>query len=182
MECAQCGSCCCDPVIEVTDFDLKRLVKHTGIPADKLIKLYALSDFEDDDGSGEDWITFSYGKRKIALRKKRNGDCMFLSKDRNCTVYTARPLACRVFPIDVILNEDNKVTDLDMSDVVQDKFIRCKHINGNLRSFDDFRKTALQAGKESDLCWKKIKRWNGLPEKGGKDEFLDFLGLDSTGK
>ncbi|MEW6602340.1 MAG: YkgJ family cysteine cluster protein [Nitrospirota bacterium] len=176
MHCGQCGSCCIDPVIELTDNDIKRLVKHTGLSADRLIRLYSKSDFTTVNDT-EDWINLSYGKRQLGLRKKKDGTCLFLSDDRKCTAYEARPMACRVFPIDVYLDEKSKVTDLELSDVVRDKFIKCKQYYGKPNSFILFRQKADQSGKETASFCRKIKQWNSKDDPGGKDDFLDFLGL-----
>lgn len=176
MNCAQCGSCCCDPVIELTDSDIKRLVKHTGLPTDRLIRLYAKSDFTTVNDT-EDWINLSYGKRQIGLRKKKDGSCLFLSDDRKCEAYEARPMACRVFPIDVYLDEDSKASDFELSDVVRDKFIKCRQYSGKPNSFTQFRLKADQSGKETASFCRKIRQWNRKSEPGGKDDFLDFLGI-----
>ncbi len=176
LHCAQCGTCCSDPVIELTDSDIKRLVKHTGLPTDRLIKLYAKSDFTVVNDT-EDWINLSYGKRQLGLRKKMDGSCLFLSDDKKCSAYEARPMACRVFPIDVYLDEDSKATDFEMSDVIRDKFIKCKQYYGKPNSFSQFRLKADQSGKETASFCRKIKQWNRKAEQGGKDDFLNFLGI-----
>ena len=175
IQCEQCGSCCCDPVIEVTHHDLRRLVKHLGVPAERLIRLYSPSDFNDDDDS--DWITLSYGRRKLGLKKKPDGTCIFLSDKRQCTAYEARPMSCRVFPVDVVLSERNDLVDLDLSDVVRDKFIRCRHTTGKPVPFKAFMGKAQQSRNESVSYWKKIEQWNRLPGKGRKNDFLKFLGV-----
>ena len=175
IQCAQCGSCCCDPVIEVTHHDLRRLVKHLGVPADRLIRLYSPSDFNDNDDS--DWIALSYGKRKLGLKKKSDGTCIFLSENRQCIAYEARPVSCRVFPVDVVLSEKNELIDLDLSDVVRDKFIRCRHTAGRPVRFEGFMRKAQKSRNESVSYWKKIERWNKLRGKGGKNDFLEFLGI-----
>ncbi len=178
INCSQCGTCCCDPIIEVTHHDLKRLVKHTGMSADRLIKLYTRSDFESVDDS--DLIRFSYGNRKIALRKKKDGTCLFLSPKKQCTAYEARPMSCRIFPIDVILDEENRVTDFELSDVIRDRFIKCNYHNGKSSSLQSFNLKAAQCGRETDSYWKKIRKWNKKDDRGGKDDFLHFLGLKTS--
>ena len=127
----------------------------------------------------EDWINLSYGKRQLGLRKKKDGSCIFLSEDKRCTAYEARPMACRVFPIDVYLDEDNKATDFELSDVVRDKFIKCKHYYGKPNSFSAFKQKADQSGKETALFCRKIKQWNRKDSHGGKDDFLNFLGIQT---
>lgn len=179
MHCAQCGTCCCDPVIELTDSDLRRLVKFTGLPLDSLVKMYAKSDFTVVDDT-EDWINLSYGKRQLGLRKKKDGSCLFLSEKRQCSAYEARPMACRIFPIDVFLDEDSKATEFDLSDVVRDKFIKCKQYPGKSNSHKDFSLKAEQSGKETGSFCRKIKQWNKRPERGGKDAFLNFLGFKTS--
>ncbi|MBI4682623.1 MAG: YkgJ family cysteine cluster protein [Nitrospirae bacterium] len=175
IRCSQCGECCCDPVIEVTHHDIRRLVKHTGISADRLIRLHAKSDFDSVDDS--DLIKFSYGNRKISLRKNKNGACLFLSEDRQCTAYEARPMSCRIFPIDVFLDDENKASDFELSDVIRDKFIKCKYHYGKSSSYKSFRLKAIQSGNETASYWGKIKQWNRRSEKGGKSDFLNFMGF-----
>lgn len=177
IRCSQCGACCSDPMIEVTQHDLGRLVKHLGKPASELVKLYAPSDFEDTDH--DDWVNLSYGRRKLGLRRKRDGTCMFLSSERHCTAYKARPMSCRVFPIDIILDDDNNTDDLELSDVVTDKFIRCKHHYGSPVAFRDMRRKAVQSRNETVSYWKKVSRWNRTRGRGRKRDFLEFLGFES---
>ena len=162
-------------MIEVTQHDLRRLVKHLGKPAGELVKLYAPSDFEDTDH--DDWVNLSYGKRKIGLRRKQDGSCMFLSKDRQCIAYEARPMSCRIFPIDIILDDDNNTDDLELSDVVTEKFIRCKYHHGEAVSFRGMRRKAVQSRNETVSYWKKVSLWNRASRKGRKKEFLEFLGF-----
>ncbi len=160
----------------MTPHDLHRLVKHIGVSADKLIKLYSKSDLNDDDYESN-WINLSYGRRKIGLRKKRDGTCIFLSANRKCNAYEARPISCRIFPIDIILDEENNITDLDISDVVSDKFIKCKYYYGKSISYRNFRPKAIQSRDETESYWKKIEQWNRKTENGGKHAFLSFLGF-----
>ena len=47
-------------------------------------------------GSGR--VTRRAGRRGIALREKRNKDCVFWDERAGCRVYRARPLQCRTYP------------------------------------------------------------------------------------
>lgn len=167
-------------MIELTHHDLHRLLEHTGMPADRLVTFYSnteLNDDMDDDG----WIKLSYGKRKMGLRKKRDGTCMFLSRQRQCDAYEARPISCRIFPVDVVLDDDNAIIDLELSDVVREKFIKCKHFYGKNGSHRRFLLSATRSRDETESYWKKLIQWNDLPAKGRKGDFLDFIRL-KTGK
>ncbi len=178
LECAQCGMCCRDPLIEVTDSDLRRLVKHTKIPSDKLVILYSNSELESDEE--HDWVKLSYGKRILGLSKKRNGDCMFLTGDNNCTAYEARPMSCRLFPINVTFNDNDKVTGFELSDLIRDKFISCKRTYGKGRSYNKFVSMASDAQKEYEKYCDRVEKWNGNGAKGNKNEYLRFLGFKTS--
>jgi Fe-S-cluster containining protein len=164
-------------MIELTHHDLQRLVKHSGISPERLIKLYTRAELNDEDDNEDDWIVFSYGKRRMGLRKRRNGECIFLSKDRKCIAYSARPMSCRIFPINVVLDEKNRICDLELSDVIESEFIRCKYSYGKTGSFRKFLQIAKQAQTESISYWKKLEQWNEISHKGNKADFLNFLGF-----
>ncbi len=102
---------------------------------------------------------------------------MFLSGQLQCTAYEARPIACRLFPIDVVLDDDNAIIDLELSDVVREKFIKCRHFYGKNGSNSRLLHSASQSRDETDSYWKKLIQWNKLPAKGRKGDFLDFIRL-----
>ena len=172
-KCSQCGSCCCDPLIELTHFDIRRLVDHTGISADRLVKLYSSSDMDGEEE--QEWIRLSYGKRMIGLSKKRNGSCMFLSREKSCTAYEARPMSCRLFPINVEFEEDEKTCNMELSDIIKDKFINCKRSSGKARPYKEFFAVATNAMKEYEEYSSRIEKWNSSSERGGKQELLEYL-------
>lgn len=178
LDCGQCTSCCRDIQVDITDTDLKRLVKLTGISADRLVKLYGHN--KDDKDIEGDWINLSYGKRAIVLNKKRNGDCFFLGQDKGCIAYKARPMTCRIFPVCVVYDEDHDIVDLEKSEVITDKTITCKSSHGRGQTYDNFMSTARQARKEHALFIKKIDEWDNLSDRGNKNDFLRFLGFKIT--
>ena len=173
--CGQCSSCCREIHVDITDTDLKRLVKQTGIPADRLVRLYDHNKY-DKDIEG-DWINLSYGNKAIVLNKKRNGDCIFLGKDNGCIAYKARPMTCRIFPVCVVYNDNNDIVNLEKSEVITDKTILCKCSPGKGRTYNNFMSTAKQARVEHAALIKKIDHWNNLGKRGNKKDFLRFLGF-----
>jgi len=175
MDCGQCTSCCRDIQVDITDTDLKRLVKQTGISADRLVRLYGYN--EDDRDIEGDWINLSYGKRAIVLNKKRNGDCIFLGKDNGCIAYKARPMTCRIFPVCVVYDDDHDIVNLEKSEVITDKTITCKCSPGRGKTYSDFMFIAKQAREEHASFIRKIDHWNNLDKKGNKNDFLRFLGF-----
>ena len=88
FNCAKCpGYCCTYPVIVVTRRDLERLAKHFDLPPDVAEKRFTKS---------------AHGYKRILRRKKDvhyPKICRFFDTEKRCcTIYPARPAACRAFP------------------------------------------------------------------------------------
>lgn len=87
-DCLKCpGYCCSYPVIDVTKADAARIARHFGLPPDKAETKYFKS---------------AHGHKRI-MRRKRDEHfgriCQFFDTvERRCTIYEARPAACRSFP------------------------------------------------------------------------------------
>ena len=177
-DCSLCTSCCREIMVELTDADIERLTKHTGITADKLVRLYSKPQIDSEDES--DWIRLSYGKRALGLYKRRNGDCIFLKDDKTCAVYKSRPMTCRIFPVCVVFDDNHEVVDLEISEVIKDNTVKCERIKGNGRSYRSFMYTAIQLKNEHGIFQKKIDKWNSLKVKGLKNDFLNFLGFKTS--
>ncbi len=73
-----CRLCCYDTQMPLLPSDIERLVEHTG---------RAVDDFSHIDP--ED------GQRQLS---NTEGHCVFLG-DHGCTVYEARPVGCRLYPL-----------------------------------------------------------------------------------
>ena len=86
--CAKCpGYCCSYPIIPLTKADVERLARHFGLTFEE-----ARAKFTKQE-EGE----------KYAMRRKADEHfgrvCRFFDTEkRNCTVYPARPSACRSYP------------------------------------------------------------------------------------
>lgn len=86
--CKKCpGYCCSYPVIELTKRDVQRLAKHHTLSFDQAAKKF----------------TKAVHGVAYAMRRKKDVHygkiCRFFDTDkRSCTIYTARPDACRAFP------------------------------------------------------------------------------------
>lgn len=91
-DCLKCpGYCCSYPVVEVKDSDARRIARHFDLPLDVAEKRF---------------FKASYGYKRVMRRKadKYFGRiCQFFDTEaRRCTIYLARPFACRDYP-----GEDN---------------------------------------------------------------------------
>lgn len=79
MDCLDCGNCCKTTSPGMHDKDVERLAKHLKVKAVDLIDQHM-----EMDQDGE--YVF------------RSAPCPFLGADNYCSVYEARPLACREYP------------------------------------------------------------------------------------
>lgn len=88
-DCSKCpGYCCSYPLIEVSRTDIRRLAKHFGLSHKRAEERFTLYDKEE---------------KVRGLRKHKDkffgSVCRFFDiKERRCTVYKARPEACRGYP------------------------------------------------------------------------------------
>lgn len=172
-KCMGCGGCCTHSVVPITDADVKRIMKHTGLPADKIVRFIDQSEVEKDD-QDESWVHLSYGKRVMVLQRA-NDRCKFLDDDNRCTVYTARPMTCRTFPLQVYLNDDNTaIENITLNRMIKKTYPLAKE---NTKSKEQAFKETLQEDRQDEKFFAKIEKWNALPKKGKKDDFLKFLGL-----
>ena len=86
--CAKCpGYCCSYPLIQLTKRDVERLAKHFGLDFETARKRFTKVDPE----------------AKYAMRRKADPHfgkiCQFFDTEaRRCTIYEARPWACRDYP------------------------------------------------------------------------------------
>jgi Fe-S-cluster containining protein len=86
MNCSNCGICCTETEMLLSNEDIKRLEK----------KGFHKKFFMKTDKSG------------YAQLRNRNGYCVFYDlKKRQCNVYTDRPSGCNVYP--VILDEEKGI-------------------------------------------------------------------------
>ncbi len=167
-DCVRCGGCCTGTVVPVTDSDVRRLKKKSGLSPDKFVRLYGTgeTDYERDrDG----WVHFSYGRRLMGIKRPRNERCFFLDETNHCTAYEARPMTCRSFPYMVNLYDDGSLDELKLNRVVG-----CSVPFGARISKRQLVKTARQEDAQDEAYYRKLNRWN-RNGGGSKTEFLKFL-------
>jgi hypothetical protein len=91
FECKQCALCCRSSRIILYPFDIMRLCSELGIKTSEFLKKYAYLQPDKDD--------------ILRCFLKTNPICLFNS-DNGCSVYEARPVRCRTFPVGRIFEED----------------------------------------------------------------------------
>jgi len=86
MRCSNCGVCCTETEMLLSEKDIARLEKK-GFSKTRFVK---------------------YGSQGYAQLRNRHGYCVFYDPEkRQCNVYADRPSGCRVYP--VILDEEKGV-------------------------------------------------------------------------
>jgi len=102
MRCAQCRRTCCQlSEVYVTLGDVQRIAAHTHRSD---FHDYAIPDNpvylpDDDDPAWRDGVFRPDGTRRV-LRRRPQGDCVFLGPG-GCTLpMDVRPLLCRIYPYD----------------------------------------------------------------------------------
>ncbi len=93
MRCSNCGVCCTETEMLLSEKDITRLEKK-GFSKNYFVK---------------------YEKQGYAQLKNREGYCVFYNpKKRQCNIYADRPSGCRVYP--VILDEEKGIVLDDICD------------------------------------------------------------------
>jgi Fe-S-cluster containining protein len=162
--------------VPITDEDIRRLMKGTGLSPFDICTFYKAEDFE-DKGEGLEFANLDGGLRTLGLRKKFDKDndrdsCKFF-KDNRCSVYESRPVTCRVWPFTLAFDATGKrVTKVSINDSLPCPFeLDGKNTVPELVSvwnWDD----------RQDASWSsKVKEWNRTHSTGTEEEFLTYLGL-----
>jgi uncharacterized protein len=83
FECTRCGACCTgdEGFVWLNEEEIEGLARRAEMPVDEFLKIY----------------TKRVGKR-VSLRERENGDCVFWHKNVGCSVYEDRPRQCRTWP------------------------------------------------------------------------------------
>ena len=81
IDCRQCGECCRGAEANVSRRDIQRLARFLRLKPSEFTRKYTMK------GEGDDTI----------LLRNDNTGCVFL-KNKQCSVYEARPMTCRGFP------------------------------------------------------------------------------------
>jgi len=178
FRCTGCGNCCKEPLLPLTDADVRRIARRTGDPPSEIVRFVDKNAIAMDD-EPEAFVTLRQGKRVMILRHERGG-CRYLGDDDRCQIYTARPLGCRIFPFDPRWAKDGTLRRLKLIQAAE-----CLYESDGVNDVDQMR-TLHQAYEAATRDYQdKIATWNGLQTRRRREqknaqtarEFLSFLGL-----
>ncbi len=82
FNCTECANCCRYSLVTVNSSEIARIAEYLGCDPDEVVRLYTVPDPE---------------AQTTRLLASNPGGCIFLDENL-CTIYDARPEACRDFP------------------------------------------------------------------------------------
>lgn len=179
FRCTGCGNCCKDPLLPLTDADILRIQARTGDSAADIVRWVDRQGIDMDD-EPEAFAMLRQGKRVMVLRHE-NGGCRYLGDDNRCTIYSSRPLGCRVYPFDPEFTAKGKLKRLTIIKATPCPF----EMDGDtdpeeLRKLDERYQNAHSEYNDKVAEWNReqTKRARAGRARQTAREFLTFLGLD----
>jgi Fe-S-cluster containining protein len=181
FRCTGCGNCCRDPLLPLTDEDVRRISRRTGDRPRDIVTWVDRHGIDMDD-EPEAFVRLRQGKRVMVLRHAKGG-CRYLGEDARCTIYSSRPLGCRVYPFDPDFTRSGKLRRLTIV-----KATPCPYERDGKTNITDLRSLQYRYLDAHDAYNDKVAEWNARQErrirKGGAaetaEEFFVFLGLASA--
>lgn len=167
--CTQCGECCRHMDIQLTHYDLARLLQsETAFALDDLVTLY--------EGSSENPdAVLLYGHYRLLYLSNRLSDnaCIFLQDDNTCRIYDCRPNSCRTWPFSKDVRQqlqiDPSAQPLVMANCEQERY----------KGHHQMIRTIAQGVEEVRQYWLGIQSWNhqqaDQPENQTLANFLLFM-------
>ncbi len=170
FRCTGCANCCREPIVLVTDEDIRRIISHTSQKASQIVRFYQPDEI-DWSSRNPGWITFKSGQRIMGLRRNRHG-CQYLGKDDLCTIYEHRPITCRRYPFDVEFDSEGNIELLGISNTVE-----CLYELDGYNSPGQIKALCKWEEEDEIPYFQKVKSWNRRKKTGGKRKFLKHLGF-----
>jgi Fe-S-cluster containining protein len=153
FRCTGCGNCCKEPLLPLTDSDLRSIVKRTGDRPRDIVRWVSRHEI-DLDGEPEAFALLRPGRRVMVLAHTRRG-CRYLGKDDRCTIYGARPLGCRVFPFDPTFKKDGQLKRLTLIPAANCLY----EMDGN-NSIEQIQKQHEAFDRQTDRYHERVALWN----------------------
>jgi Fe-S-cluster containining protein len=125
-------------------------LEYSPLPG-KLIK-----ELKNDDPALEGAMRYLQLKNNklLRLKKKEDGNCIFLDKNRRCTIYSVRPNICKIFPFWAMRLENNNLKVIE-----HDVYPKCPIVKETLPDNQKVKKIFRDIEKEDAYYKKNIKRF-----------------------
>lgn len=153
FRCTGCGNCCKDPILPLTDADVRRIVDAVGDAPEDFVRFVSgdVIDMEERDA----YAVLRGGRRVMTLRRER-GACRYLGRDDRCTIYEHRPLGCRVFPFDPTFRKrDGALVRLRLIDTTQ-----CDYALDGHNAAGPLRQLSERYDGQTARWYERVAEWN----------------------
>lgn len=180
FRCTGCGNCCKEPLLPLTDADVRRISKHTGDDPGDIVRFVDRNAIDMDD-EPESFAMLRQGRRVMILRHQEGG-CRYLGEDERCSIYGARPLGCRIFPFDPTFDKKGKLRRLKLIQAADCKYELDGHNDPDaIQKLHSRYEEATHAYQDRIAEWNKLQRARRRAGRSSQTsrEFLAFLGLVS---
>ena len=178
FRCTQCGNCCKDPLLPLTDADITRILRHTGERAQDLVRWVDRNGIDMDD-EPEAFVLLRQGKRVMVL-KHEGGGCRYLGSDDRCTIYGVRPLGCRIFPFNPSFTDTRKLRRLKLIEATECKYeLDGENDVEKIRVLHKKHEAATRAYQDRVAAWNTLqieRKRRGRKAQTAAD-FFAFLGV-----
>jgi len=178
FRCTGCGNCCKEPLLPLTDGDIRRIQERTGDSVNDIVRWVDRNGIEMDD-EPEAFVVLRQGKRVMVLAHER-GACRYLGSDNRCGIYESRPLGCRIYPFDPTFTKKGKLKHLTIVEATE-----CPYELDGSNDPDEIKDLHGRYAQAHEDFNEKIAEWNRAQAKkkragksaGSSTEFIQFLGL-----
>jgi Fe-S-cluster containining protein len=181
---ARCATCCREPIVPVTHYDVIRLARGMGLKTERFLEFFTPRDI-DRGRRHMAWLRVDGAWRLMGLKLRRlasGSACVFWHREA-CRAYGFRPVTFRLYPFELIARH-SRILGSRFNDVVD-----CRHGEAGRISFTEIKRLDDWEDVQDDLYAENVKTWNRQTRGRTGAEFIRFaldtgsVDLDSsTGK
>lgn len=174
FKCHSCAHCCTDVVCLPTPWDVRRITKMTKRDPEDFIEFLEPDEIQDVEMDDPTWLDVDGKKFIMSLKRDETVGCEFLDKKTKfCTIYEARPLLCRLYPFELLQDDDDNFLGFQLH-----KDVGCpKHTDGEHQIGPLYDLAMQDELNQEDYC-ELVDIFNSkeYPDKGPWDFITMFTG------
>lgn len=163
FSCQMCGECCTRYTITVTQSDVYRIARFTGLRPSGFLAVVRPDDSVASTYFDTPKIVLGDKDDNVLALKEGHDACMFRKKNK-CSIHSSRPLVCRPFPFTYELRGKS---DAEFT-IHKGAKSFCKGLGAGSEKFDFtvLTKTVRVMETERDRFRTRIQKWNAKVTKG----------------
>jgi Fe-S-cluster containining protein len=182
FSCNGCGDCCRRHRVALTHHDLARMRRVVTEPVERLVE-WLPPDEVDFEAESASFVTLPAGPRLMVLIHT-NAACRFLTGDAHCSVYSARPRDCELYPFVLERDERRRPVRLTLFESQG-----CGERSTTANNLSTIARADAQRWEELDEYRSLVSRWNRMAQHrrrfghraGTAEQFFAFIDYSSNG-